>query len=186
MKWLILLLILTNNPPLLLRWVDKAGVVHIADDITNVPEPYHSIYWQKLEELKAKGKVVEDEKGRVTSTHQTENKRAPKAYEPSSSFSPAPAKAATSGDKSYWQNLLKSAQQKLLNLTNNYARLGEEIGKLQSQGEMAFLPANRQKRADLEREKARTWQELQETKTYIERDLPEQARKAGVPPGWVR
>ncbi len=185
MKWLALFLLLATatNQPLLLRWVDKQGVIHITDDMTQIPEPYYSIYLKKIEELKARGEVKEDQNGKIILARPAAAAPTPKLYDnnPAPAISPYPEKS-----KEYWQNILHTNRQKLIALTDEFAKIEEELAALRNMGELAFLLQNKQKIREFEEMRAAKLQEIENTKKFLEKDLPEQARKAGVPPGWVR
>jgi uncharacterized protein Yka (UPF0111/DUF47 family) len=81
---------------------------------------------------------------------------------------------------------VKYQRQRLVNLTKLYAELEEKAGEIRNSGTMAFLPAQRAELASLEEQKQQILQQITETKHILNVTLPDEARKAGIPPGWLR
>lgn len=188
MKWILPLLLLAN-PAIIWQWVDNSGTVHITDNINQVPDPYYTIYQNRIAELKAQGLVQVNEQGEVV---------AMKSPQPNNYYYSAPSStpawnpstqnllAEEERQKAVWQNRVKSNRARLVELTNRYSELENKYSALKANPYMAALPQNRQQIQDTEAQKAALLQEMQIIKHRLEVEIPEAARKAGVPPGWVR
>jgi hypothetical protein len=98
--------------------------------------------------------------------------------------------AGDDGQKAEWQQQLKAAKQKLADAEGRQRSLAQRKAQLASQwgsAGAALPPQNvvdemKQIDADLKR----TEQEIAEARRAVDVEIPDAARKAGVPPGWLR
>ncbi len=147
------------------EWTDQQGGVHIADALSKVPEEYRSQV-RKIEEPKQETTGVQ-------------------AQQPQ----PEPSPAANSdirdaAMKAQWQERIKEWKDKLSDAEKRYHELEQERSKIYT-GAFAW-PGNKVKADEIEQKMTAVSQEIAKAKDMIQNVIPEEARKAGVPPGWLR
>ncbi len=147
-------------------WVDNNGIGHITDSLSKVPEQYRS-----------KARKIESGKGQETAPDQRQEPE----YAPNSENAEAPAKAE-------WQQRIKDWKMRLADAEKHYRDLEQERNDLfRAWGSPALAPIkNRQRAEEIDQEMKTVQQEIDESKNMLEVAIPEEARKSGVPPGWLR
>jgi len=155
----------------LYQWTDSKGGVHITDDLSDVPEQYRS-----------KARKIEEKKSEEPSGQQ----KAPERFTPQSGSEGS--EAATEASKAMWQERLREWKDRLAKAEQQYKDLDRERTELLgSRGSVAYAPiADRLKAQKIEQQMQDVQREIDNAKNMIENVIPEQARKAGVPPGWLR
>lgn len=154
----------------LYQWTDDKGGVHITDGLGKVPKRYRE-------------KAVKLEQQKTEGSDQGQQKQAPLR-----SFS-APRHGQTDeAGKAEWQERMRAAKQRLVNAEKRYNDLDKErTGLLGVMGSAAMAPiANRVRAEELAEEMKDVRNEIDDARNTLEVVLPEEARKAGVPPGWLR
>ena len=150
----------------LYQWTDEKGNMHIVNDLGSVPEQYRS-----------KARRLEEDAGGDTPTQQER-------------YTPAPSSSGgnDAAGRARWQKKLGTAKQRLARAEARYASLEEEKYSQYGQwGSPALAPiGNRQRMAEIDEELKKAQKEIDEARNMIDVVIPEQARKAGVPPGWLR
>jgi hypothetical protein len=155
----------------LYTWTDKNGVVHMTDSLDKVPNEYRS-------------------KAQRAGNGPSGDKVVPEAQSPT-----APATSVQGGGndaalKVQWQSRMRDAKRRLQNAENNYQQLEKRKSDLQAQwgSSGAALPPQdvldqmKQLDADMSQAKA----EIENARDQINTVIPDEARRAGVPPGWLR
>ena len=92
----------------------------------------------------------------------------------------------TEADKAKWQGRMRGARAKLAQLLTDFGRAKETFESLGTRASHTLLPGQAE---ELERARAQVAQletEIDATVLEIEETIPEEARVAGVPPGWIR
>lgn len=150
------------------QWTDADGVVHITDRMDKVPK-------ERL------------------STVQAISAGKPSAQDGAASPSPAPQPLSPAGDESLqqaWQQRVRDARIQLRSAEKRLEDLEQRKRNIESQwgsAGAALPPQNvldEMRSLDAEIAQART--AVAQWKKVIESDIPDAARKAGVPPGWLR
>jgi hypothetical protein len=156
-----------KNKPKLYTWTDDQGHTNITDDIGKVPEKYRGSVGV-MEQTPGKGKAG----------------TGPKPPEPQPSSAPEDEAAA----KAEWQDKIRSWEEKLSAAQDRKRKLEEErAGLFRAWGSPALAPiANRQRAEAIDAELLDVQREINEAKNMLDVVIPEEARKAGVPPGWLR
>jgi hypothetical protein len=155
----------------LFTWTDKDGVVHMTDSLDKVPNEYRS-RTQRTGNGASGGKAV------------------PEAKSPT-----APATSDQGGGndaalKAQWQSRMLDARHRLQNAENNYKQLEKSKSELQAQwgSSGAALPPqdvlNQMKQLDADMSRAKV--EIDNARDQINNVIPDEARRAGIPPGWLR
>jgi hypothetical protein len=148
-------------------------MVHVTDSLDKVPEQYRS-------------QVKQHDMSRPAEADGSQQATQPVAQPGGGALTGA----GDDGQKAEWQQQLKAAKQKLADAEGRQRSLAQRKAQLASQwgsAGAALPPQNvvdemKQIDADLKR----TEQEIAEARRAVDVEIPDAARKAGVPPGWLR
>lgn len=150
------------------RWTDAEGIVHLVDDPAKIPGNYRNAF----EEIR-----VPDEPSR------------PAGSTPSPAPETGTPRAAPSGsdsprrDRGWWRQRVEEWRGKK---TGAEEKLADAQARLRRE---RFLDANvgtYRRQREIAAEIATYEAQLREADRMLQEGLPEEARKAGVPPGWLR
>lgn len=154
----------------LYQWTDDKGVVHITDGLGKVPKKYRDKA-VKLQQPKKEGldqgQQVQQESGYPSGTD---------------------AEVADAVAKAAWQQRMRAARQRLAGAESRYQELVQRRNELlQSWGGPASGHLAERIEADrIEQEMKDVQQGIDEAREDIDVVIPDEARKAGIPPGWLR
>jgi|GEM_PF-332779 len=156
----------------LYQWTDSKGVVHITDSLSKVPKEYQPEA-QRLESPPTGAEGTENQPGRQSIT-------APSGY--------SEQEELLKDQKEAWQARMKAAKQRLAIAEQRYGDLAQKRDQLvQSWGGPASGHLEGREEADrINQQMKQVQQEIDEAHNQIEVVIPDEARKAGVPPGWLR
>jgi hypothetical protein len=152
------------------EWRDSKGGVHITDNLGEVPEQYRS----KLRKIDiSKGEEVGPEQ---------------QVQDETQFSSGAPTDQQEAASKAAWQKRIRDWKERLADAQKRYQDLDQK--RLEALG-MWGGPASGHLEGRVEADRiAQDMKEVQldidEARDMIENVIPEEARKAGVPPGWLR
>jgi len=152
------------------RWKDDQGMVHVTDSLDKVPEKYRS-------------QVNQYDTSRPADA-------AGSQQAPAQPGGKASTGAGDDGQKAALQQQLRAAKQKLAGAEGRQRSLEQRKAQLASQwgsAGAALPPQNivdEMKQIDAELKRAE--QEMAEARRAIDDEIPDAARKAGVPPGALR
>jgi hypothetical protein len=153
----------------LYEWTDSKGGVHITDDLGEVPERYRS-----------KSRKIEIPKGEEVGPEQQVQEQG----EPSTDSEAKEAEDA----KAEWQQRLKDWKKRLANAEKRYRDLDQK--RLEALGKWGGVASGqlegRVEAERIEQEMKEVQVEIDEARNMIEVIIPEEARRAGIPPGWLR
>jgi DNA repair exonuclease SbcCD ATPase subunit len=154
----------------LFQWTDAKGVTHIADGLDKVPKAYRD-------------KALKLEQPKKEDTDQGQQVHQDRGY-PSGANAPVSDTAA----KNAWQQRMKEARQRLAEAESRYRELDQRRNEvLGSWGGPASGHLSGRIEADkIEQEMKDVQKEIDAARKDIDVVIPEDARKAGVPPGWLR
>jgi hypothetical protein len=152
----------------LYQWTDGKGVVHITDDLNKIPGKYRPNA-RKLE-----------------STPGTEETPGPPGQQPGVSTSSDEEREADL--KEEWRLRMKVAKQKLADAERRYRELEQKRNTLlQSWGGPASGHLQEREEADrIDQQMKQVQKEIDDARNDVEVVIPDEARKAGLPPGWLR
>jgi chromosome segregation ATPase len=88
--------------------------------------------------------------------------------------------------KKTWQQRLRTATTKLGQLLQEFRQKQERWSELATRASFTLLPGQNEERARLEKELASLEAQIDALIVEIDETIPEEARKAGIPPGWLR
>ncbi len=152
----------------LYEWMDDNGAVHISDDLGDVPEQYRRQVRKRLEQ------PVKEETGRQEQVTQ-----------------PAPQPEEETGQearKEEWQQRIRDWKEQLADAEKRYKALEDERNKIiiRLSAPETALPGDRTRVIEIEGEMKTIQKEIDDARNMIDVVIPEEARKAGIPPGWLR
>ncbi len=154
----------------LYTWTDNKGVMHMTDSLEKVPEKYRS-QARRIEGGTPGGNVVPE----------TQSPAAPAA----------PDQAVEGGSlKAQWQSRMLDAKRKLQQAEDRYQQLAKRKNDLQSQWGSSGPALPPQTVLDemnqLDTDMAAAKQDADKARDLIDNVIPDEARRAGIPPGWLR
>ncbi len=88
--------------------------------------------------------------------------------------------------KAAWQARAKKAREDVQRLLGTFRETQAKYDELAVRADFTLLPGQGQEKAELAATLARLEQELDAAIDELENRLPEEARVAGIPPGWIR
>lgn len=160
------------------QWVDEKGVIHITDSLQNVPPQQRS---------------------RATRTEQqTPVEKGGKGQEQAPGQSPLQEQAPDAGTsfdedeikKAEWQQRMMDAKRQLAEAESRFQGAAEQKSRLESQwgSSGAALPPQStiDEIARLEVDMVNARRDIERARNEIDIVIPDAARKAGIPPGWLR
>ncbi len=154
----------------LFEWTDSKGGVHITDNLGEVPERYRS-----------KSRKIEIPRGEEVGPGQ----QVQETTGPSSEVAAGEQEAAS---KAAWQKRLRDWKKRLAEAQDRYRDLDQK--RLEALGQWGG-PASghlegRVEAENIQKKMNEVQLEIDEAKNMIETVIPEEARRAGIPPGWLR
>jgi hypothetical protein len=153
----------------LYEWTDGKGVVHITDSLGKIPEQYRSNA-RRLGTFPEEGAAPNrPQQGISSPAGNAEDQR-------------------EAQQKAQWQRRMSDAKQRLAAAEQRYRELEQRRTALLGQwGTPAYAPpAARIEAERLSGEMQGVQKEIDNARNEVEVVIPEEARKAGVPPGWLR
>jgi hypothetical protein len=155
----------------LYQWTDSKGVVHITDSLSKVPAEYRAGA-QRLESSPGtEGTANQPGRQSITSPSDSSQKEELSEYQ-----------------KEDWQNRMKAAKEKLADAEQRYQDLAQKRDLLLGSwgGPASGHIAGREEASRIEQQMEQVQKEINDARNQIEVVIPDEARKAGVPPGWLR
>lgn len=152
----------------LYQWIDDKGVTHITDELGKVPKKYRDKALT-LESPK-EGEAAQGQQQRVAPSDYTREEQRDAAQ------------------KAYWQQRMRAAKQRLADAEQRYRNLDQRRTELL--GRWGGVASGRlQEREEAERiskEMQQVQHEIDDARNQVENTIPDEARKAGAEPGWLR
>jgi predicted nucleic acid-binding Zn-ribbon protein len=152
------------------KWVDKKGVTHFTDDMTQVPENF-----------KPKAQTIDTYQERED-TRIEEDSAHPKK-EDSYKDRLGRGEDYWKGRIEEWRNKLKEQQDKLGGLRAKYNALTERYNDSRSTAERATL---RKERDQVKTEIDQSNAQIEESRSLIEKKIPEEAELYKANPEWIK
>lgn len=153
----------------LYTWTDEQGNLHATDDLGNVPAKY-------LDQVQ---RTVQGPHGQQAG-----------APAPGPSVSaPEPEGGGDDGArKAEWMQRVSDAKARLAGAHKRYQQLQDERAELfRLWGSPALAPiANRERAAAIDQELPEVQKQIDAAQYELSVTIPEEARRAGIPPGWLR
>jgi uncharacterized protein YukE len=153
---------------LIYEWTDGKGVVHITDQLGKVPARYRSTVRRVEAPAGEEAESIERQGLPDSGIADKENREADL--------------------KEDWQQRMKEAKRHLASLEKRYRELDQKRSELQGRWGGA-ASGHLEDKAEAERigqEMKQVQQEIDDARNQVEVVIPDEARKAGIPPGWLR
>jgi hypothetical protein len=169
------------------QWTDVDGVVHFTDDPGKVPK----VYRDTVQEIRPPEKPDQPKGAPPAAGSEPESEReapsnpgpAPKAEPEGRPAAPSESVDQRGHDRDWWQQRVQEWQtrkaQAQEKLTDAQERLGRERFLNPTTGNMKRIQ-------EISDEIARYEEQIREAEHMLTDQLPDEARKAGAPPGWLR
>lgn len=158
----------------LYQWKDDQGVVNVTDDLEKVPPKYRSKATQLLQPGTDKG---EPQSGDA-------RKEQPRNVDDGSSLDRDEIR------KAEWQQKILDAKNRLMVAEERYGRLEQRKNEILSRTGSSGAALPTQEMLDemnsLTGELAKAKIDVDNARNEVEVTIPDQARRAGIPPGWLR
>ena len=155
----------------LYEWTDEKGTAHITDTLGNVPEKYRS-------------------RARRMETPKKKEQPDDAAKQPEISTTPQEQGAPIDDEerKAEWRRRIGEWKSRLAESEKRHQELEEERNALiRPWGTFALAsPDTKVKVGKVEEEMKAVQKQMDEARNMINVVIPDEARKAGVPPGWLR
>jgi len=155
----------------LYEWTDSKGGVHITDDLGEVPERYRS-----------KSRKIEIPKGEEVGPEQ-------QVQGTSGSPSGVVTEQQEAASKAAWQQRIRDWKARLADAQKRYQDLDQKRLEALAQWGGPAVSGHLEGRAEADRiaqDMEEVQRDIDEAKDMVENVIPEEARRAGVPPGWLR
>ena len=157
----------------LYQWTDDKGVLHVTDSVQNVPEKYRP-------QTKQVGQASADESGAGTSSSQGR----------AGGNSAATTAGNEDQQKTMWQQRMIDARLKLRMAEEKAQQLEQRKSELQSRWGSAGAALPPQEAIDemkqVNAELSSVQREVEQARNVVNNVIPDEARRAGIPPGWLR
>ncbi len=152
----------------LYEWTDSNGGVHITDQPGSVPERYRSTVRQ------------------VKAPPEEETETIKQRSFPDSGLSDNGRN--DSDGKQAWHQRMQEAKRHLADLEQQYQALDQKRNEVLGRwgGIASGHLEDSEEAARIEQEMIQVQQEISDTRNQVEVTIPDEARKAGIPPGWLR
>lgn len=144
------------------EWTDDAGVIHLTDDVSKIPSKY-------------RGRVQEVT---VPDTQPSPENQPSDTPQPSSPSSTRTEDVDLKGhNKQWWQQRLQEWRGRKATAEQNLAKARDRYNRLYSSHEPL---------GDVRQEIEQYETDIRGADRMIDDVIPDEARKAGAPPGWLR
>ena len=144
------------------RWLDEDGIPHFTDNVSKIPPAYRDrAEVQTLPDLPVTEPIA-----------------------PSDSFEPSAETDLEGHDQQWWREQVQTWQSRKKASQLKLADAEKKLGRLQFENDAPSYRIAEKNQLLEEIEKYR--REVQQAQEMLETSLPDAARKAGVPPGWLR
>lgn len=159
-------------------WADERGQMHITDRLDQVPEPYYSIYAERIKKMEA-ANTTKTPTGATPSQPPTPSvgQNWPKMGEVS---------RAEIAKQQYWKSKVQNARAVLMTATDELRVIDEQIQQKHNNPLLAQTPEVAAELSVLEAKRQQIEQSVVSARKVLLVDIPQQAKKEGIPPKWLQ
>lgn len=175
------------------RWTDKNGTTHFTDDPENIPLE-HRDKVQKQQRLKDRTEKTTSRRSKIHEEYPGSEETLPMGE--SEDLEEDIGKKGTGRQKdksltlesgaSAWKKELSIAREKVTELEKQCKGYTDQRDINKQRSLLFARPIDRQNTQEAQEALIKCKQELRQTRHYLDVELPHQALRAGVPPGWLR
>lgn len=185
----------------LYKYKKADGTVVYTDNLGQLPAERREYYNKQREEREEKRRQLEQQIGkeelarREAEAQQKELERAQLAADERerrmSEISTVLAeiqrkRAAREAGREVWKKKINDARDALAKKVADFQSLSERANSIGIQPDYARLPGQNEELEKMKEELSKLERDIDALVTLIEETIPEQARKEGIPPGWLR
>ncbi len=176
------------------KYTDKDGIVHFTDNPYELPEPQRTKVLRRLEE-----EELERKKRRMTGSEEPQvQEKLPKGpitvnpnagtgqVAPPSEPSQPKVDPTSDSQRKQWKKKMAEARKRVKELEEKCDQLRATRNENKRKSLIFATPGARAEANKAAASLATCEEQYAEAKHRLEKELPEQARRAGVPPGWLR
>jgi len=157
----------------LYKWVDESGAVHFTDDLTNVP-------LKQRPQAEKEGQDAQ-ENPNIQINLIPNNTKSPSSYKSSNQFNKSISPSSARQNEAHWQKRIKDARDDLTQAKNE---LDETL--MARRKNLESGPGMQERQSQLAEKESALQKKIEDLEYQVNEGIAEEARKAGVPPGWVR
>lgn len=158
------------------QWTDSQGVVHFTDDPGKVPKKYHDT----VQEVQPPDTEESDD---ASPTAKPTPGPRPTPDSDRGQYTPSEPVDAHGHTREWWRQRVQEWQE---TKTNAQVKLADAQDRLGRERFLNATTGNMQRIQELSAEVAMYEQQIREAETMLTDVLPDEARKAQAPPGWLR
>lgn len=164
------------------QWTDSNGAIHFTDDPGKIPKKYHGTV---QEVVRPPDEESEPDGAPAPEAQPTKPRPRPTPTPGSDSRQSTPSEAvdAHGHSQAWWQQRVKEWQDKKVEAQAKLADAQERLGRER------FLNAttgNMKRIQEISAEVLTYEEQIREAEKMLTEELPDEARKAQAPPGWLR
>lgn len=168
-------------------WADDHAHVHVTDRLSDVPEPYHSVYAAKVAELKKNGKTP----GTVTVVPARATMAGPRRMDEQGDSQSrvaalSPQATEEAARRAEWQGKMAQARSELTAATEHLAEVEKSIAETGMNPVLRMTPPVQAQLAALETDHAQAQARVLDSRRMLLETLPQQAQREHVPAQWLQ
>ncbi len=183
------------------KYVKEDGTVVYTDSLSDLPRERREHYnrmrekeAEKEEELKAKigaeeyaRKKAEEEKERLLQEKADQQERQRRIAQINSQLNAyRAAEQKREREKLMWKTKMQTSKDKLQKLLKEFNEASEKANSLGMRASHTLLPGQAQEQQNARKKMKQLEPQIDKQIHEVQVQIPEDARKAGVPPGWLR
>jgi chromosome segregation ATPase len=185
----------------LFKYTKKDGSVVYTENLAEVPADRREFYQQRIAEREAERRALESsvgkeelerreaeaERARIERQAADDAERAQRLAQLDAQLRAYAEKhKKLDASKSQWQGRMRSAKAKLAQLLKEFQDTQAKHGSLAFRASHTLLPGQAEQQEQLAAKLKDLEQQIDAMIVEVEETIPDEARKAGVPPGWIR
>lgn len=176
------------------KYTDKNGVVHFTDDPYALPEPQRSKVLRRLEQERAEQEKRRQQglekppqvREKLPVGHIGANPKGGKGRADPPKTGRTTTDPTSASQREQWKTKMANARKRVNSLREECDKLRTTRNDNKRKSLIFATPGARAEANKAADSLTTCEQHLKEAKHKLEVDLPEEARRAGVPPGWLR
>lgn len=179
------------------QWVDNEGTTHFTDNPQELPEPYRTKAVNELIEKQKQNQKKPNPRSPKDSTPlpDVSNERLPVdsnhpppaiSTESSTGSNSSRSHVDSNDKKKFWQEKVRNARKRVAELSSQCENLKLEMANATNARAIYGRPSDLAWTEKVDSDLERCNQDLEQARRYLDEGLPEEARRAGALPGWLR
>jgi hypothetical protein len=173
---------------IIFRWVDRAGNLHLSDELADVPEPYYSLYREKLrqrDEARQQGHKPPGARAASAASSEAAASRVPMPKPAGSESAGGSIIEQEEAKRQAWKELVSYWRNELAAATEALAQADKRLGDLQANPILRLTPAVQSQLPEAQEVRRAALARVEKARHMLLETLPARAKKEGVPPAWL-